>query len=243
MSDNIKTDDERVLMILREIDNGDSILDLGCVDHSYLNEHSSDWIHKFLYAKSKDVLGIDFEKDDVEILKKKGYNVIVGNVENFSLDRQFDVIVAGHLLPSVSNPGLFLDTVYKHLKSDGKFILTTANAWVFYRCINAFFGTNKLSAQHIMLNDLETLQQLLKRHRFTVAKSDYILYPKKRKTDYQWPNKTEFSQYREYTIQNKSNPGKTVLAYVFRKLSMFFYHIGMKSVSGEGLFLVCKKIN
>lgn len=244
MSDNIKkTDDERVLMILNEINKNDSILDLGCVDHSHLNENSSDWIHKFLYDKSDDVLGIDFENEDIDILQKKGYNVIFGDVENFDLNKEFDVIVAGHLLPSLSNPGLFLNNVHKHLKKNGKFILTTANAWVFYRCLNAFFGINKISAQHTMLNDLETLNQLLQRHGFEIIKSDFILYPKKRKTNYHWPNKTEFEKYREYTIKNKSNIPKTILAFIFRKFSVFFYSVGMKSMSGEGIFLVCTKIN
>ena len=238
-----KTDDERVLMILNEINKDDSILDLGCVDHSHLNEKSSDWIHKFLYEKSNNVLGLDFEKEDIDLLKTKGYNVIYGNVENFQLDNKFDIIIAGHLLPSLSNPGLFLDNVHKHLKNNGKFILTTANAWVFYRCLNAFFGINKLSAQHTMLNDLETLTQLLKRHGFEITKSDFILYPKKRKTDYHWPDKSDFEQYRNYTSKNKSNPPKTLLAFIFRKLSVFFYSIGMKTVSGEGIFLVCKKIS
>ena len=83
MSDNIKkTDDERVLMILNEINKNDSILDLGCVDHSHLNENSSDWIHKFLYDKSDDVTGIDFEKEDIDILQKKGKEFYL-NVKQF----------------------------------------------------------------------------------------------------------------------------------------------------------------
>ncbi len=238
---NAKIDDERVKMILDEIGQGKSILDLGCVDHSHLNEKSPDWVHKFLYEKSKDVMGVDFEKDEVNILRKKGYNVICDDVEKMNLGRTFDVIIAGQLLPSLSNPGLFLDVVYKHLKNDGKFIVTTANAWVFYRCLFAFFGTNKLSAQHTCLNDRETLSQLFARHHFEIVKFDYILYPKKRKTDYNWPDRAEFEQYKESTEKNKSSPARSSLAFIFRKISVFLYNIGMKQVSGEGLFFVCRK--
>lgn len=241
MLDTKQIQDERTLMILGEIDNGKSILDLGCVDHSYLNEQSSDWLHKYLYQKSKDVLGVDFEKKDIDILQKKGYNIIFGDVETIDLKRKFDIIIAGQLIPSLSNPGLFLDNVYRHLEDDGKFILTTANAWVFYRCMYAFFGTNKLSAQHTSLNDKETIIQLLKRHKFEIVKFDYILYPKTRKTDYEWPDREEFAEYREYAAKNKKNLTKTTLAAMCRGLSVFFYKIGMKQVSGEGLFLVCKK--
>lgn len=241
MLDTKQITDERTIMILDEIDEGKSILDLGCVDHSHLNEKSHDWLHKYLYQKSKDVLGVDFEKKDVEILQKKGYNIIFGDVETMDLKKKFDIIIAGQLIPSLSNPGLFLDNVYKHLNDDGKFILTTANAWVFYRCVNAFFGSNKLSAQHTTLNDRETLLQLLKRHNFEIVKFDYILYPKKRKTGYEWPDREEFVQYREYAAKNRSNSTKTFAASLFRQLSVFFYKVGMKQVAGDGLFFVCKK--
>ncbi len=241
MLDTNQITDERTLMILDEVDQGKSILDLGCVDHSHLNEKSPDWLHKYLYQKSKDVLGVDFEKTDVEILQKKGYNVIFGDVETMALKKKFDIIIAGQLIPSLSNPGLFLDNVYKHLNDDGKFILTTANAWAFYRCVYAFFGPNKLSAQHTTLNDRETLSQLLKRHNFEIVKFDYILYPKKRKTDYEWPDREEFIQYREYTAKNRSNTTKTFAASLCRQLSVFFYKVGMKQVAGDGLFFVCKK--
>lgn len=241
MLDTKQIQDERTIMILNEIDDGKSILDLGCVDHSHLNEKSPDWLHKYLYQKSKDVLGVDFEKIDVDILQKKGYNIVFGDVETIDLKRTFDIIIAGQLMPSLSNPGLFLDNVYKHLNNDGKFVLTTANAWVFYRCAYAFFGPNKLSAQHTCLNDKETIIQLLKRHKFEIVKFDYILYPKTRKTDYEWPDREEFTEYRDYTVKNKKNLIKTILAAVFRGLSVFFYTVGMKQVSGEGIFLVCKK--
>jgi 2-polyprenyl-3-methyl-5-hydroxy-6-metoxy-1,4-benzoquinol methylase len=241
MLDTKQITDERTLMILQEIDEGKSILDLGCVDHSYLNEQSPDWLHKYLYQKSKDVLGVDFEKSDVEILQKKGYNIIFGDVETMDLKRKFDIIIAGQLVPSLSNPGLFLDNVYKHLNDDGKLILTTANAWAFYRCVYAFFGRNKLSAQHTALNDYDTISQLLRRHNFEIAKFDYILYPRRRKIGYEWPNREEFAQYREYAAKNKSSSSKTLAASLCRQLSIFFYKVGMKQVAGDGLFFVCKK--
>jgi hypothetical protein len=34
------------------------------------------------------------------------------------LKKKFDIIIAGQLVPSLSNPGLFLDNVYKHLNDD-----------------------------------------------------------------------------------------------------------------------------
>lgn len=232
---------ERIGLILNEIKNGDSILDLGCVDHSHLNENSPDWIHKFLYEKSTDVLGVDFEKEDIEILQKKGYNVIFGNVEEMNLGKKFDVVIAGELIASLSNPGLFLDNVYKHLKDDGKFILTTTNAWVFYRCIMPFFSKNLISGQYVSINDYETITQLLQRHGFEIMKFNYILYPPKRKTDYEWPDREEFKKYREYSVKNKSSLTKTIMAFLFRKVSVFLYKIGLKEVSAEGLFFVCSK--
>ena len=46
--------------------------------------------------------------------------IIYGNMETITLQEKFDVVIAGDIIEHVSNQGLFLDNIYKHLRDSGK---------------------------------------------------------------------------------------------------------------------------
>ncbi len=85
----------------------------------------------FIVKNSRTCLGIDIEEKEIIKMKKEGYNVICANVETMQLNLKFDVIIAGELIEHLHNPGLFLNTLYEHLRDEGKLILTTPNPFNF----------------------------------------------------------------------------------------------------------------
>jgi len=80
----VRDREEVILKLCRYKD----VLDVGCVgDFGRL--------HKLIAKVAQSVLGIDINRNDVEILQKQCYSVIYGDAENFVINKQFDIIVGG----------------------------------------------------------------------------------------------------------------------------------------------------
>ena len=100
---------------------GKDVLDVGSVGDCDAEKHM---LWEAIKEKASKATGIDLEPSHEE-------NVIQENMEMYDFKKQFDVIVVGDVLEHVSNQGLFLDNIKKHLKDDGKAIFTTPNAkWI-----------------------------------------------------------------------------------------------------------------
>jgi SAM-dependent methyltransferase len=152
---------------------GKSVLDLGCTDYrpDGNRKYSSTGLHLYLKDIAGSLTGVDVDEKGVEQMREEGFDVICGNVETLKLNREFDCIVAGELLEHLSNPGLFLENMHRHLKDSGYFILTTPNA---FGIMNIFRilrrGEVKVHGEHICWFDPKTLTTLLVRHGFSVEK-------------------------------------------------------------------------
>lgn len=164
----------RTKALLDEIPPESKILDIGCVQHSADKAGNEDWVHGKLYDISENVLGLDYEEEEVNKLRQQGYNIITGNAENLDLDEKFDIVVAGELIEHLSNVGTFLDGVYDHLTPDGELIMTTPNPWAFHRFKQAIFGEVYCNEEHTCWFDNRTIRQALQRHGFKIDKISYI---------------------------------------------------------------------
>ncbi len=152
-----------------------SLLDLGCVDHEASNESGKHWLHRKMREKASKTLGVDYLPHEVEKLKRMGYEVVQGNVENLDLGKQFDVIVAGNIIEHLSNPGLFLDSVRKHLKDTGHFLITTDNCYGLRSLKGVMLHDGiRPNDEHTMTFEEEVFKQLLTRHGFSVV--DFYYY-------------------------------------------------------------------
>ena len=140
---------------------GKDVLDVGCVGGGVSHDHPC-WLHGKIKQHARSVLGIDINLREVRKLQRLGYNVEYANAEGFSIKRKFDVIVAGELIGNLSNPGLFLDCARRHLRKNGRLVLTVTNARHFYGFMDVDVGSS------VQLYNFTVLKRLLKRHGFEI---------------------------------------------------------------------------
>ena len=112
-------------------ENTTSILDIGCARYTS-KTRSKNNLHELLVAETNaTVHGIDISIDAVNEMQNDGYNVSVGDAENFNFNRKFDLIIAGEVIEYLSNPGQFVNNSLDHLSENGKIIITTENPYAF----------------------------------------------------------------------------------------------------------------
>jgi SAM-dependent methyltransferase len=119
---------KRIEILLDYVDRK-TVLDLGCVEHeSHIEDKKDWWLHALIKARAKSVKGTDYERDAVEQLQKKGYDICVADVENMDLGEKFQVIMAGELVEHLTNHRSFFENVKRHLAPDGIFVASVPNA-------------------------------------------------------------------------------------------------------------------
>lgn len=94
--------------------------------------------------------------------------IILGNMESIDLGQLFEVVVAGDVIEHVSNPGMFLDNIRRHLEDGGRLVITTPNA----KWPTVFLKPN---LTHVLWHDRHTLEQLLTRHGFAIESMRYYV--------------------------------------------------------------------
>jgi SAM-dependent methyltransferase len=106
-----------------------TVLDLGCVEHeSSVEDKKNWWLHGLIRDRARSLKGVDYEKEAVDALNKKGYNICVADVESMNLGEKYQVIMAGELFEHITNHRSFLEGVKRHLAPDGVFIASVPNA-------------------------------------------------------------------------------------------------------------------
>jgi SAM-dependent methyltransferase len=93
-------------------------------------------------------------------------DVVQGNMETYDFGRTFDVVVAGDVLEHVSNQGLFLENIGRHLRDDGVLILTTPNA----KWPTVFLAPHP---DHVLWHDRSTLTGTVRRHGLEIRHFQY----------------------------------------------------------------------
>jgi 2-polyprenyl-3-methyl-5-hydroxy-6-metoxy-1,4-benzoquinol methylase len=154
---------------------GKKVLDLGCVRHSLEETKKTGWLHSLIVNEAREVLGVDYLQSEIESLSQSGYNVICANVETMELPDRYEVIVAGDLIEHLSNFGLFIAQVSKHMTENGVFLVTTPNPINFLRFMQLLVSGNLgANNEHTCWFTEKTLLQLAERYGLKKTEVTYI---------------------------------------------------------------------
>jgi 2-polyprenyl-3-methyl-5-hydroxy-6-metoxy-1,4-benzoquinol methylase len=140
--------------IIKEYIRGKDVLDVGTVGQ---NSQYNLW--QEMKQSAKKLTGID-------IVMSQDKNIVLGNMESYVFNKEFDVVMLGDVIEHVDNQGLLLDNIRRHLKPGGTLILTTPNA----KWPTVFQSTN---STHTLWHDKSTLSHILSRHGFEIIRFRY----------------------------------------------------------------------
>jgi len=154
------------------LDGHEKVLDVGFWGQGV--EHGSDnWVHKLIKDKGVDLYGIDLQFDRSVFGDENRY--FFSNAEDFDFKNTFDVIFAGDLIEHLSNPGLFLESCQKSLKSGGVLILTTPNTFNLFNIAGKITNSDPVvNYDHTMYLNPKTITRLLDKNNFEVANIHYL---------------------------------------------------------------------
>ena len=131
------------------------VLHLGCTDWPLTERKlaGDGLLHTRIAKVAASVVGVDADREGVNAFLKLGFaDTYVDNVEQFSnpavSGREYDVIVAGEIIEHLENPGLFLRSVQKLMTPTTDLIVTTINAYCFFRFLYYLRGNEMVHEDH-----------------------------------------------------------------------------------------------
>lgn len=145
--------------VVEEIVRGKSVIHVGCLDHLPLIEDKiscNRWFHGRLTKTSSECLGIDINKEGIEIVTSKLNisNICYANIEDENKipeisSRYWDYIVFGEIIEHVNNPVLFLQKFLdKYRNNVGSIIITVPNAFRAGNIKNLFQNVESINTDH-----------------------------------------------------------------------------------------------
>jgi len=158
-----------------------TVLDVGCVDHSASIEQEEHWLHKHLASSAKSILGLDILESDAVELRQRGYEVTCGDAMTVSLNRTFDVVVAGEIVEHVDDPAAFVCNMARHLNDQGRLVMTTPHVFFFLHFLESIFSSadRRWNPQHVAWYCPFTLGNLLHRNNLEVESCFYFTRSRK----------------------------------------------------------------
>lgn len=126
------------------------VLDIGVCEHDLEHINSPEWKHAQICKLSSYCVGIDLDKEMVDELIKRGYNIkLVDATSDEYIGEKFDVIIIGDVIEHVDNPVKLLRFAKRHLSENGKIIATTPNPFFLpFVLTNLLKGTFMALAEH-----------------------------------------------------------------------------------------------
>lgn len=159
---------------------GKRVLDIGCVNHTLEAARLPDWRHAQISRIAKSVVGVDYAREAVEVLKKDGWNIFAADAQDFDLTEQFpegfDVVVASELIEHLVSPGAFICCVRKHLAPGGIAIITTPHAGGFAFFLETLiFGEERINDDHTICFSGKQMRWFLKKCGMKVREFHWLI--------------------------------------------------------------------
>jgi SAM-dependent methyltransferase len=145
--------------LLQELVRGKSVLHIGCVDHiPHLGEkiRNGTWLHARLAAVAAASIGIDVNREGVELLRDRYdiRNVIHGDIAAPEIiprlaEQYWAYALLGEVIEHVDNPVAFLRAIADTYRSlIGRFIITVPNAFRAGNILSAFRSCELINSDH-----------------------------------------------------------------------------------------------
>lgn len=118
---------------------GKAVLDIGCIDHDMdtVDQLDQAWLHARVQGVAANLVGLDILEAEAAILNARGFNIVIGDAQDFDLGQTFEVVVVGDIIEHMTNPGLLLDSVARHMTPQSICIVTTPNPFNIEQVVSA----------------------------------------------------------------------------------------------------------
>ncbi|USN52697.1 MAG: methyltransferase domain-containing protein [Candidatus Nomurabacteria bacterium] len=160
-------------LIAATITPSDTVLDIGFLGQGK-TPADSHWLHRTIKKIAKETYGLDLQTYETNLPQDEG-RYFKQSAEHFTLPVTFDVIFAGDLIEHLSNPGLFLDACKKHLKPNGRLILTTPNTFNLFNIAEKLTKDEPtVNSDHTCYFNKKTINVLLRKNGWTTTSFDTV---------------------------------------------------------------------
>jgi 2-polyprenyl-3-methyl-5-hydroxy-6-metoxy-1,4-benzoquinol methylase len=159
---------------------GKRVLDVGCVNHNVEATRRDDWRHAQIARVAKKVVGLDYEVAAVEDIRKRGWEVVAADAQDFDIREQypdnFEAIIASEIIEHLVNPGAFLDCLQKHLAPGGRILITTPHAFgVAFFLEILVWDEERMNDDHTMIFSRKNLAHLIKKCGLDVKEFHWLI--------------------------------------------------------------------
>jgi 2-polyprenyl-3-methyl-5-hydroxy-6-metoxy-1,4-benzoquinol methylase len=131
--------------------NGKTVLDIGALEHGWDNISKKEGLFFRIHEVAKKVTGLDIIKKDVDKMVSNGYDFVCMDATSEKyLGKKFDIVNVGDVIEHVDNPVALLKFCKRHLKENGKILITTPNPYSISTLLNLFKSNEQIvNFQHI----------------------------------------------------------------------------------------------
>ena len=162
---------------LKQLAAGLEVLDVGCTGKKADGRIPDvvTTLHQALKPVCKSLVGVDNDASGIKTMEREGLKVICCDITLMNLQRTFDLIIAGEIIEHLSNPGLALKNLGKHLNQTGRLVVTTCNPF-YYRQQSKILrkGHIQVHPEHTAWYDPFTIGVLLYNSGFEVLKGVWL---------------------------------------------------------------------
>lgn len=162
---------------------GKKVLHIGACDAPYTLQKFKNnlLLHTKLSKVSREILGIDIDKDAIEFLSQEGYdNIVYYNMDNLGdLEFKPEVIVFGETIEHLTNLGCALENIKKITNDECELLISTPNAFYIMNFFNSIRKKEEAHEDHKVLFSYQTLKQLLESKSFEIAETTYTFLDRK----------------------------------------------------------------
>jgi 2-polyprenyl-3-methyl-5-hydroxy-6-metoxy-1,4-benzoquinol methylase len=184
---------------IRQLSTGLDVLDVGCTGRKANGRipHAGTTLHQAIKPVCKSLVGVDVDADGTRLMEQNGFTVLCDDITSMDLKHTFDIIVAGEVIEHLLNPGLALQNLGKHLRHNGKLLVTTCNPF-YYRQQSKILrhGFIQVHREHVAWYDPLTISVMLDDSGFRIIKGVWLSSQKR------WNIMTLLAYWRRYWNPN-----------------------------------------